>query len=443
MSERRVEGSLPGKVSFLIAAACVVTVLVAATGMKSIWDVTYYASSRDAFWYCNGIALGLTGALALAFLPRWHLPRLVRVAVLVPVMHLGALIVAVKLWAVLRADTWAYLVSVKDDNSPVPTLPDFALAIALVVVAGMLIARRRGEWAHASMMLALSTLLLVGLWLPIVCSWWSTDDVANVYANIGGGHRIYLRSMYSSYENLRLAAILPPVIAAIAFTTLVFRRRMFFSRHRARVTLWVKILFAVAMLAQVSGSDRTGLLYLEHTYIILFVVGLVIGTFVVFGATTWLDSWRAHRALARKPRVDGTIATDGDAEPIATLEITSWLRGPRLATRTFAVRTPSGDVPVTTGNVILPMPPSTLALGVGETAGVLSPGDAVTLAADRTTTGADPFRTMDAAQIAGVISRGATRYRFSDVALVVWRPAVAYLAILVAVALPGIAMLVF
>lgn len=443
MSERRVEGSLPGRVGFLIVAACVVTVLVAATGMKSIWDVTYYAESRDAFWYCNGIALGLTAALAFALLPRWHLPRLLRVAVLVPVMHLGALLVAVKLWAILRADTWAYLVSVADNDSPVPTLPDFALAISLVVVAGTLIARRRGEWAHASMMLALSTLLLVGLWLPIICRWWTNDNGLEIYKAIGRDPQAYFRSFYSSYEHLRLAAIIPPVIVAIVFTAIVFRRRALFARHRARVALWVKVLFVVAMLAQISGSDTTGLLYLEHTYIILFAVGLVIATYVVFGAATWTGSWRAHRALAGKPRVDATIAADRDAEAIASLEITSWLRGPRLATRAFAVTTPSGDVPVTTANVILPMPPSTLSLGVGETASVLLPGDAVALAADRPTTGADPFRTMEAAQVAGVIARGAARYRFSDVALVVWRPAVAYLAILVAVALPGVAMLVF
>jgi hypothetical protein len=47
-----------------------------------------------------------------------------------------------------------------------------------------------------------------------------------------------------------------------------------------------------------------------------------------------------------------------------------------------------------------------------------------------------PFRTSDAADIVSVTAMGARPYRFSDVVLVVWRPAVAYLAIVMAVAAP-------
>jgi hypothetical protein len=88
-----------------------------------------------------------------------------------------------------------------------------------------------------------------------------------------------------------------------------------------------------------------------------------------------------------------------------------------------------------------PIPPATTLLDVGQHAPVLAPGDRVTIGARKHRGDGGPFRASDAGDIGVVAAMGARAYRFSDVALVVWRPAVAYLAIMLAVALPYLSIL--
>lgn len=51
------------------------------------------------------------------------------------------------------------------------------------------------------------------------------------------------------------------------------------------------------------------------------------------------------------------------------------------------------------------------------------------------------FRANELGHAAMVATPDAVRYSFAEVALIAWRPAVAYLAILVVAALPALAML--
>ncbi len=429
---------MPSSIRFLIATACATSIAIAMYGVQSIWDVHAYATQRDPFWYRDGIALGMAAAVALAFAPPFRLPRLVRVAVLLPVFHVVAMIVAMKVWAVLREDLYAWVTSVRDESSPIPSLGTFAFVFAMLVAAGAAIGERRGEWAHATVMLSLSLLLLLGLWLPIVCAWWTPNDT--LYSSFEDLWR--RRFDYAAAGRIELAMLVPPIIGAIAFTRLAFRRRARFAALRARIALWVKILFAVSLVLVLTVKDSGALMYLENTYKVVFAAGLAVVAYVMLLVATWASSRLAHARIAGLPRVDGVIV-EVDGAPVATLEATSWLRGPRLATRPFAVATPSGTVPVTSADVLAPVPAATLAASIGGHTALLAPGDRVTLAAARVRTEVDPFRTMEAIDVVAVMPSGATPHRFADVALVAWRPAVAYLAILVAVAAPGLAMIVF
>src|SRR6185503_3904439 len=90
-----------------------------------------------------------------------------------PVVHIVAIIVAACAWQTLRADIAAAdaQLGFRTTNTPNISLPSVAL---LVVASGAVLAiaialkRRHGEWAHAAVMLALSFLLLLGMWLPIL-----------------------------------------------------------------------------------------------------------------------------------------------------------------------------------------------------------------------------------------------------------------------------------
>lgn len=103
-------------------------------------------------------------------------------------------------------------------------------------------------------------------------------------------------------------------------------------------------------------------------------------------------------------------------------------------------------MPVPAGaRVVAPTPLATTLLRTGEIVQTLKPGDRVALAGYGHACSGEPFRATNA-PIAGAagITAGRihdTRYGFSSVGLDLWRPSVAYLLILVAVLLPGLAAL--
>jgi len=312
-----------------------------------------------------------------------------------------------------------------------------------VLAIAIAIKWRRGEWAHAGVMLTLSYLLLIGLWLPILSRLSVSETSAFNAASMidwRDDYRFYWAWRYNhrllSRETFTLLAIVLPLLFSIGFTTIAFRSPRLFNRLRAWPKLAVKLLLGGAILAALTLPDEGWLLYLESSYLVLFAVILAVGALITLTVITRLGSLASHFSFGRLPKVEGTIARD-EQDEVARFEVTSWLRGPRLAVRSFVVATPNGNVPLDGVTVLARVPASTTSLEVGEHAPVLAPGDRVIIGGRRSRTGAaDPFRTIEATDVATVAGADARAYRFSDVALVVWRPAVAYLAILVAVALP-------
>ncbi len=248
-------------------------------------------------------------------------------------------------------------------------------------------------------------------------------------------HRLMSRELFN------VLAIVPPALFALAFTALVFRAPRRFARLRPHTKLAVKLLIGGAIAAALTLPNEGWLLYLESSYLVMAAVVLAIGTLITLTVTARLGSLAAHFNFRRLPKLEGIIARDEDQEA-ARFEITSWLRGPRLATRSFVVMTPYGNVPLTGVNVLATMPVATTKLDVGEHAPVLAPGDRVVIGGRKSRGDGGPFRAADAADVVAIAAPDARPYRFSDVTLVVWRPAVAYLAIMLAVALPYLSILV-
>ncbi|HEX5057808.1 MAG TPA: hypothetical protein VFV99_00550 [Kofleriaceae bacterium] len=454
-------GEVAPRVSALIAAGCVVTVAIALLGMDSMWGSAdwieqspVWGVGRSEFLYTHGLPLLLMIAMALAFAPRFDVSRVLRIAVLLPVFHLAAIVIAAFAWTAIHADIdavneaqgWkvSYL-----PNIGLPSSAALVVAFGAVFAIAITIKWRRGEWAHAGVMLTLSYLLLVGLWLPILSrlsiSSSNAFNAANAFREncdfgYGCGYRYYWAWQFNhrilSREAFTVLAIVPPMLVAIAFTAIAFRSPRLFNRLRAWPRLAVKLLLGGGVLAALTLPDEGWLLYLESSYLVLFAVILAVGALITLTVITRLGSLASHFSFGRLPKVEGTIARD-EQDEVARFEVTSWLRGPRLAVRSFVVATPNGNVPLDGVTVLARVPASTTALDVGEHAPVLAPGDRVIIGGRKGRTGAaDPFRTIEATDVAAVAGADARAYRFSDVALVVWRPAVAYLAILVAVALP-------
>jgi hypothetical protein len=454
MTPNCIRGELSPRVQTLIIAACAVTIVVAAAGMQAMWDVAEWSQSewdiwwapntswvaphRSAFWYSNGLALWACVTIALAWRPRFSLPRLLRVAVLLPLIQLVAIVFAARLWLALDGDmaTWIAQNNYDEFNRPNVVLPDLSvigLGFAAVVALGVMIKPKRGEWAHATVMLSLALLLLVGLWLPLLSRFGiePKEVGSHPYTFFEPGYR-FDASTFAAY------VVIPPAIVATLFTAFVFRAPRLFARWRIGIRKLTIGLLVLAICFALALPDKAWLLYLESTYLVMIGVVLAVLSLAVLAAATWLGSLWTHYRLSKLPVIEGTIEEDGDG-PIARFEITSALRGPRLVARSFVVTTPAGKLPISGSPLIANVPTATTALEVGEHAEVLEPGAKVVVAGRTHAADDHPFRGSDATEVALVAAANLQRYRFRDVVLVVWRPAVAYFAILIAVALPGLA----
>lgn len=437
-------GDVSPRAKALIVSACAVTVAIAFYGMRAMWEGVEWVQDpylvgeptpgRSHFWYTNGLGLAMCAAIALAWLPRFRISQLLRVAVVLPVLHVAAIGVAGHVWSIFDADALEKLAQpyvveyAKHPTLPLPTISALAIGFAVMIGIGIAIKRRHGEWAHATMMLALSNLLLLGLWLPFV---------ARLAVRGGDTDRYWRDNAVRVLDTSTVAqlALIPPAIVAILFTVIVFRAPRFYARNRRRVRIALWSLFTIAMLVAMSLPDKAWIVYIESSYLVMSAVVIAVATLVMLVCTSWLRSlgtrWRSRKLTYQT----GVIADDEHGEA-ARFEITSWLRGPRLATRPFVVTTAQGNIPVAGAMVLAPVPHATTLLDIGEHAAVLRPGDRVVIAGRSAAGDGHPFRASDATEISLVSPADAPLHRFSDVVLVAWRPALAYLTIVVAVSLP-------
>ncbi|HEY5920384.1 MAG TPA: hypothetical protein VIV11_01880 [Kofleriaceae bacterium] len=442
MSMELEPGDATPRVGAVIVAACLVTIAIAFYGMQALWEAVEWVQEpywdevspgRDRFWYTNGLGMATCIAIALAWWPRFRVSKLLRVAVILPVLHIGTIVVAAHVWSIFDADALAKINRLDIANyfnHPAVPLPDggtLAVGFAALVLVAIAIKRRHGEWAHAAMMLALSNLLLVGLSLPLVSrlavrihdsDWWR-DDVTREW----------------DADTIASMATIPAALISIAFVAIVFRAPGLFERLRRSIRIVTVAALILASVLAASLPDKSWLVYLESSYLVMGAVVLAVAALLLLIAATGMRSLRSRWRSRKRTYRTGVIAGDEHGE-VARYEITSWLRGPQLTTRPFVVTTPEGDVPIAGATLIAPLPPTTTLLDVGDHVGVLSAGDRVVIATRSTVGHGHPFRASDAIEVSHVYVADAPAHRFSDLVLVAWRPAVAYLAIIVAVALP-------
>jgi hypothetical protein len=415
--------SLPSWVQGVVIAACAITVMAAGVGARELWLLDSDAVPTSKFWFQNGLAIALGAWIIATGLPGSRTSRALRVAVLLPVAHAIALSFAWLWWRTHAASLpLAQLQTPLEEELPlVPVIATLALLCVLTSV--LVTRRRRHERVQATAMMALSFLLLLGLWLPLACRWWGPayfpEDARLV--------------MILPAHGLVALALLPPMLGAIAFTAFAMHRGVHTPSARVWLALGAGCLFLGAIGARVGAPSAACVAYANFFHVLLGAGLVAIASLVVLGATNL-----ARRE--RRGRIEGVIAGD---VPVAGFEIRSWLRGPTPVVGGFVARTAHGDIPIAPGAALdLPLPPETIAARLGEGVAALRGGDRVTLAGfDLAGAEGHPFRGSHLPQPGSDgISVGAAGCRgFANAALATWRPCVAYLLILVAVALPALA----
>jgi hypothetical protein len=442
-SERK--GGVADGVALLIWSSCIVTFVVAVVGPDHLssygtqpgWNSErggWYFDGPDvdpSFWFRNALAIGLAIYLAAICLPRSSLSRSVRGAVLLPVAHAVMLIAAAVVWPTISEQLsdlrhWAPLADA------LPMIWVAGGAALLCLAGGWLVApRQRGEWLHATVLLALATLLLVGLVLPLATT--IVRHGVDEYRPF-----ISLEKRLATPVWRLVAVLVPPFVVALGFTLAVMRWPAFVRRHRSRIMIGIYMLVAVAASRRISGDETDARIYANFIHVLLALALVAVGALGLLAASIAVRDRRAERRLARDPAVvSGEVALDCD-DVAADARITSWLRGPQSRLRPFTVVTPKGSVPITGAELVVPLPLASTQLRVGESIETLRAGDRVVVAGLVEPDASHPFRDS-AALIPGtsgvVVKRaGVNTSRFTDVALALWRPCLAYCTITMVVA---------
>lgn len=433
-------GVLTAWVRHALGLACIASVALPLAGARTLWHELRDRVHTDPFWSQNGLALLAFASIVALAVPKWHLTRWLRIAVVLPVLHLVLVAVAWPVWLQIRAE-------VEDTSrmfelsSALPLTAVIAGELAVIGAAAAWLGRGRRDSgpSHAFAMIALCNLLLLGLWLPLVA-----------WAECRGGWRVQIDPAYALAHPTRLAALVvaPPLAASIAVTAIALAAP---GRYRGHALGMLVTLMLVAIVLRVDAVPAARVVYAHFIHVLLGAVVVAASCPLILGLAMWRRARIARRSLESSAgAITGTIvcATERDeveGDAVACFEIASWLRPPRSLVRSFVLATPAGEVPVSGARLVAPLDPATTALARGESFAALREGDRVTIAGlpGSAPTG-DPFRGT-AAPIIGtdplLAPYGMPRLAFSDLALALWRPTVAYLVILVVVAAPALAAL--
>jgi hypothetical protein len=421
-------GTLRGWVRLLIAVAWMLTLAIAAVVGRLVWSNAHHVGHPDPFWYRNLVPTIVTAAFVLAASLPARVTRWIRVAVALPFAQAAAVVTAWLLWRALdtSASEWW-------EPSLGPTLP-LADALPLgVVVLGLAIAyaavaavvARRHERLHAAVMLALTNLLLVGLWSPIASRLGCGDGTTSSnFACVD--HHLGL---------IGVALTAPPFLGAVVFTALHFRRRRPPTGHATFAVLLA--LFTAALASSVARAHVYDYAVGQLIHVLLAVGLAAVGAMGLLAAALIVETIRARRRLA-----SGLLGVVRCADhEVAAVTIASWLRGPQQVVVPFAITTSQGNVPVPGGaRWAGPLPAATTRLRRGEAVAVLRDGDTVSASGFVESAHTDPFRTARAWMPSGEIwvGRADEAAAPSNVGLALWRPAVAFLAIVIAIGVPAL-----
>jgi hypothetical protein len=430
-------------VRWLVGSACVITVLALWIGGRLlVHELAWFdEQSSGQFWMRNGVALVAMFSIAIAVLPGCGLSRFLQAAIALPFLHAGLVVIG---WLVWQHEL-PLLSNMSDGRAFAAWFPFAEVTLTAIptmaLLAGLIARRGKHEWAHAFTMLSLSMLLLVGLWMPIALGFCQAPNDTWITDYAVEGYRSYTNSLLPHPIQVTLFVVVPPAVFAIIYTMLAVRRASWVRERRKGFVVGLSLLLIVATLFRMGAPARPMVLY--SNFVPLLLVGLLVcvSALLMLALSMLAHGYGLRRRFASRERIVGVVHADGN-EPVFGIEIPSWLRGPRLLQRSFMISTSAGPIPVTGAQLVAPLPTMTTLLGRDESLGLIHPGDTV-IVAGQTQDEGGPFRSSSA-PLAGslyVAPANVERAGFVSAALAMWRPCVAYLLIVTAVALPGLAAL--
>ncbi|HWO23198.1 MAG TPA: hypothetical protein VNO30_30860 [Kofleriaceae bacterium] len=438
-------GTVAPWTKWVIGCAAILAIAVAVVASRAIWRMDGVESTFNAFWFQYGLALVSAAAIAAVLATGERGGQAVRLAAFLPIILLAGMLVAWGAWELIspRLTRLRQVAPLVRDVPILAVVVVTAAALTLCVLAAAPRGRGRGTWMRAAVVISLVDLLLLGLWLPLVSWWWSR------HAGITWDWEAERDLLLGSVPRLLGLALAPPLLAATAFAALALRWPALALRLRGLWSTALLLGFTVAVVARLGDTERGYLVYLNLVHFLAASAFLAAAALVGLVGSLVLRDRSARRRLS----LDGAAVTgvipeapedrDGESNLVACLELEGWLAGPRALVDAFEVATPAGRVPIPAGaELAAQLPPVSTVLHAGESVAVLRRGDRVVVGGLVVPPADHPFRSAGAL-IPGPDGIVVRRHDdqgdgFASIALVAWRPCVAYLLILSAVAIPGL-----
>lgn len=453
-AERRCTHSLkpwndgPGTISLPSATIAIVGLVVTLAMMAMLLHLLgIYRLERSASIAKRLSFQAPTFALAALFCVhagyRNRLSLALRVASWLPLIHLVLLVVGMSIYIVLLqtdidlARNFALLDLV--------SLGWGTLGICSVFLVGLLVHGIRSEGQRQPLFLyplaicCLTFTLLFGLWLPIAAEIWIPLDLP-----------LWRNDAPEFQGNFLWLAVLPPAASTLLLTAVLTRaraQRIFASyglRAFAGTALAILLIIALGIRA---NTDLKGILVYANLLPVLFCGALLSLVAVIAIA---ISHWLALRAIRKKKGLGhetqvGVVAVQSGNQAPGRLHYLGWALGLRCHCAPFILRTAKGDIPIPGGARLLAgLPLWTSRSQKGDSSPILSVGDRVRVTGFVAPPEDNAFRRSEL-PVPG--SRGLVLVKLddeetsvsSDLALILWRPAILYLAIMSIVALPGLA----
>ena len=391
--DRPHDGGVDRWVSIAVALAVGATFALGMLGLGA-------PTGTSMWWVSLGLVLAFGAAvLASVLAPGRRLGVAARLACMLPGCHLVACLLV---WIAHGAFGLEIAADPGLAITSVPHIGVLAMVAIAIVAGGRIAARAPHDTRRATASVAILTLLLLGVWVPIGLETFDPRDVPSC-----------------------ICLLVPPW--AIACGVTVVARRL--PSAPPLVPWWILGAFiAVPPSCCLAHEWRS-----EYVTFVPWLLSAAVCAAASVIALARHASSPAPVERAERGRIVG-------AEVIAGFCLHSWLRGPEPFVRGLEVQTSHGIARVpATARLIAPLPLSTTVLRTGEYVPLVSSGDRVKLVGFVPLTSGGPFRDAqtlvagDHPEVHVLVDESAVDPR-DQRRLVAWRPAVAYLVALLTIA---------
>ncbi len=421
-------------VPVIVFIAAVVTVALVAQLANVAWRQAAMLE-RPAAGTEIGAVLGAVGAVALlagVWMARYHdVSPWARAAVALVGVHIA--IAAGAWWLSSR------LLTPEHDVPLLRVLPAPAIALGggvLLFVAAAVHSRVRRlsaapGWLRGVVVFALTYLLALGIWVPIVVPETSRD-----FWNDG------------VVTDFRMqVTLIPPALVALA-TAIVTIIRPSMLRTVGLPAVAIAGLFLIGAMGRRDDATMSALAAYSNYVPVLFAVAWFAMSALAALAWTHARVLRANRADNARPAPwvqRGVVESAPDETQVGSWHVDGWLAGFRTSLSGFTLRTARGDMlRVPDGaRLVAPVPSAMVGADPDEQLPALRAGEEVTVSGFVDAGGEGPYRSagLPVPGSDGLVVSARRRGDDSigrDVVLVLYRPCVLFLVFAALAALPGI-----